>query len=203
MSNVKVYKPQGGDELVIADDGLLTVEDGGAVDVEDGGVVTVEDGGAVTVEDGGVVTVEDGATLTIAAGATLEIEAGATVTVSEPGVTLIPPVITTADNLSLLATYSGATVVVTGVDKTIDLPAAASKGYFTIILAAAGLSAGTGVIVKPGATEKIIGNGLTPAAGVGVKCAGASDRAGDSITLKSDGTDWYITSVVGTWTAVA
>ena len=48
-----VYMKQGGDEMVVASSGLVTVESGGSIDIESGGGVDVQSGGDITVESGG------------------------------------------------------------------------------------------------------------------------------------------------------
>ena len=42
-----VYMKQGGDEMVVASSGLLTVESGGDITVESGGAITIADGAAI------------------------------------------------------------------------------------------------------------------------------------------------------------
>jgi hypothetical protein len=43
----KVYRKQGGDELVVASGGLVTLESGGIINVESGGAITIAAGGLV------------------------------------------------------------------------------------------------------------------------------------------------------------
>ena len=114
------------------------------------------------------------------------------------------PVLTKSADYTLTATDSGALVIVTGVDKVLTLPATVAGLVYTIVLAAAGLSAGTGLSISPNASDKIIGNGFTAADDKDAILAGSGDRAGDAITLVGDGVDgWYITSLTGTWTRQA
>lgn len=120
------------------------------------------------------------------------------------GLANLMPVLTKSADYTLTATDSGALVIVTGVDKVLTLPATVAGLVYTIVLAAAGLSAGTGLSISPNASDKIIGNGFTAADDKDAILAGSDDRAGDAITLVGDGVDgWYITSLTGTWTRQA
>ena len=60
----KVYRKQGGDELVIASGGNITVESGGTLDIE--GVQTIKS--ALTVPSGGTLSVASGGLATVDAG---------------------------------------------------------------------------------------------------------------------------------------
>lgn len=114
------------------------------------------------------------------------------------------PVLTKSADYTLTAADSGALVIVTGVDKVLTLPATVAGLVYTVVLAAAGLSAGTGLSISPNSADKIIGNGFTAADDKDAILAGSGDRAGDAITLVGDGVDgWYITSLTGTWTRQA
>lgn len=115
-----------------------------------------------------------------------------------------PGVLTKSADYTLTTADNGSTVVVTGVDKVITLPATAAGLWYRIVLAAAGLSAGTGLSISPNASDKIMGNGFTSVDNKDAILAGAGDREGDSITLAADGVDgWYIVAVTGTWTREA
>ena len=101
------------------------------------------------------------------------------------------PVLTKSADYTVTAGDSGATIIVTGVDKVMTLPATAAGLRNRFILAAAGLSAG-------------MGNGFTSADAKKAILAGSGDREGDSIMLEGDGVDgWYIVGTVGTWTREA
>ena len=114
------------------------------------------------------------------------------------------PVLTKSADYTVTAGDSGATIIVTGVDKVMTLPATAAGLRYRFVLAAAGLSAGTGLSISPNAADKIMGNGFTSADDKDAILAGSGDREGDSIMLEGDGVDgWYIVSVVGTWTRQA
>ena len=107
-------------------------------------------------------------------------------------------------NFSVLEGDSGKTFLITAADLVVSLPATKKGLTYTFVLAAAGLSAGTGLGVSPVAADKIMGNGFTSADNKDALLAGAGDREGDTITIEGDGVDgWYITSVIGTWTREA
>lgn len=99
------------------------------------------------------------------------------------------------------ASDSGNLLIVTAADLVITLPATV-KGYiFNFSLAAAGLSAGTGLSISPAAVDQFIGNGFTPADNKDAILAGSGDRAGDFLQVTADGSlGYYITGVIGTWT---
>lgn len=107
---------------------------------------------------------------------------------------------------TLTAADSGGLFVVTGVDAVVTLPSVASVTAgggtieYTFVLAAAGLSAGTGLSISPNAADKIMGNGFTSLDDKDAILSGASDREGDLLTIRSDGVDgWRIVEVIGTW----
>lgn len=113
-------------------------------------------------------------------------------------------VVTKSADYTLTTEDSGAVVVVTGVDKVMTLPATALGLKYTFVLAAAGLSAGTGLSISPAAADKIMGNGFTSADNKDAILAGATDREGDVLTIVGDGADgWYITEAIGTWSREA
>jgi len=115
--------------------------------------------------------------------------------------------------LSLTAAYTikdsdnGMTFVIGAGDVVVTLPALTSTKpglTYTFILAAAALAGSTGFKITPAAADSINGNGLTSVASESLLCAVAGDREGDMVTLASDSTtNWYITSINGTWTKVA
>ncbi|MGE0131867.1 MAG: hypothetical protein AB7U82_27605 [Blastocatellales bacterium] len=114
------------------------------------------------------------------------------------------PVLIKNDNATILAADSGAIVIITAADKVMSLPATAPGAWYTFVLAAAGLSVGTGLAISPVAADKIMGNGFTSADNKDALLAGSGDREGDSITIVADGVDgWYIVSHEGAWTREA
>ena len=114
----------------------------------------------------------------------------------------IPPaILTKSADYTVTAEDSNSIIIVTGVDKVMTLPATAEGLKYTFVLAAAGLSVGTGLQISPAAADKIMGNGFTSADDKDAILAGSGDREGDSITIIGDGSlGWYIVGVVGTWT---
>jgi hypothetical protein len=86
-----VYRKQGGDELVIASSGLLTVESGGEIEMETGSSMTFASGSglalasgsslsiatALEVASGGSISLASGSSMTIASGAGISVAAGA------------------------------------------------------------------------------------------------------------------------------
>ncbi len=112
-------------------------------------------------------------------------------------------VLSKSANYSVTSLDAFSIIIVTAADKVMTLPAVSSinKGaMYTFVLAAGGLSSGTGLSLSPNASDKIMGNGFTSADNKDAILDGATDREGDSITIVSDGVDgWYIKSVTGTW----
>lgn len=108
----------------------------------------------------------------------------------------------TSAALTLSPQDAGGVTIVTGTATvSVTLPPAAlcKGGQFTLIGAAATAS-GAGLTLDVAATDSMAGNGFTAAAGKGAVNTQATSRAGDAITVVSDGaTTWYITGVTGTW----
>ena len=110
------------------------------------------------------------------------------------------PVEPKAANYTVPREESGTTYVATAANLVFSLPPTEKGLQFTFVLAASGLSAGTGMSVSPQATDKIMGNGFTSADNKDAINTGATDREGDLITVVGDGVDgWYIVDVVGTF----
>jgi hypothetical protein len=110
------------------------------------------------------------------------------------------PVETKAGAYTVTAADSGKVFVATAADVVFTLPATSAGLTYRFVVAASGLSAGTGLSVSPAAVDKIMGNGFTSADDKDAILSGATDREGDCITIVGDGADgWYITGVVGTW----
>lgn len=109
--------------------------------------------------------------------------------------------ITTAVDRTLTSLEcQNALVLVTGADKTITLPSAASAGAGARVKVVTGLaSVNTGLSLSPAAGDKIIGNGFTSADGKDAINTQATEVVGDHFEVTSNGTDWYATSVKGTW----
>lgn len=107
-------------------------------------------------------------------------------------------------NYTCVPSDSGTTFLVTAADLVMTLPATASGLRYRFVLAAGGLSSGTGLSISPNSADKIMGNGFTSADNKDAILAGSGDREGDMIELVGDGdVGWYIVSVLGTWTREA
>lgn len=120
------------------------------------------------------------------------------------GLMLSSAVVTLSTNTTLDATHANTLLLAGAADLVLTLPATVAGRRYLIALAAAGLSAGTGLSISPNAADRIIGNGFTPADDKDAILAGAGDRAGDLIEITGDGDlGWYITRVIGTWTREA
>lgn len=89
-----VYRKQGGDDLVIASSGTITMESGSTMTIASGAAATLA--GTLTVSSGGAITVASGGTFTVASGATW---------------TPAAEVIQTADTTAVVITASGLTIV--------------------------------------------------------------------------------------------
>lgn len=101
---------------------------------------------------------------------------------------------------TLTRAESGAVIISTAADLVHVLPATAAGLRYTFLITTAALSVGTGLSISPVAADFITGNGLTATDDKDLINSGASDRAGDCVTIVADGVDgWYIESVVGTW----
>lgn len=117
---------------------------------------------------------------------------------------LVENVVTKGADYPVVAADSDKIIIVTAADKIMTLPSTVLGLRFTFVLAATGLSAGTGLQIAPAALDQIIGDGFTPADNKAAILAGASDRAGDMIEVIGDGNlGWYITRVIGTWARAA
>jgi hypothetical protein len=96
------------------------------------------------------------------------------------------------------AGQSGITFVVTAEDITATLPAVAAGLQYRFLLS--DTAGTTGLIIDVPSTVKMKGNGFTSANGKGAQLTSGNSREGDSIEIYCDGTDYWITSVTGTWT---
>lgn len=107
-----------------------------------------------------------------------------------------------AANRTLTRKDSGKLFLVGAVDLVASLPDVTAdanlKGVsYDFFIDAA--SAVTGFSVSPGATDKIRGKGITAADNKDIINTAATDAVGDYISVACDGTDWVITSMLGTW----
>lgn len=97
-------------------------------------------------------------------------------------------------------------------DLVITLPAVSqsNKGCrFFIKVLAAGLSVGTGLSISPAAADTIFGRTAAGVAFAGdadddIINTGATDVAGDSVMIISDGTlGWHVVAIQGVWASEA
>jgi len=75
----KTYRNQGGDEIVIAASGALTVESSGEITVESGGTIDVESGGGIDIESGADIDIESGGVIDVIAGGIIDLKTGAVI----------------------------------------------------------------------------------------------------------------------------
>jgi hypothetical protein len=120
------------------------------------------------------------------------------------------PFATTAANLTLLPSTSRQTITVTATDKTLTLPTVVGNAGYSIRVVYMGASAGgsIGTIITPAtadaATVKTYGSMIaTPAFGKGVVNTAATSVQGNAIELITDGSNWFVLNVTGTWTRQA
>lgn len=108
--------------------------------------------------------------------------------------------ITTTGDLSLTqATHAGLKIrtTVKDLDLTLPLASANTAGIeFTMVVGAAATAA-VGATLKVTSADKV--NGGTP--GKGLINSGSTDAVGDSVTVYSDGADWWTIAQRGTWDA--
>ena len=103
-------------------------------------------------------------------------------------------------NYTVTAEESGTHFVATAANLVFTLPSTAAGLWYKFSVAAAGLSAGTGLSVSPAAADKIMGNGFTSADNKDAINSGATDREGDVLGVIGDGVDgWVVELVIGTW----
>lgn len=91
----KVYRKQGGDEIVVADGGQQTVESGGEIEIESGGKIQIESGGEIDIESGGkfeIAGVGVSVTVTMAAASAAANVCEVTITVVDAAGTVVAAV---------------------------------------------------------------------------------------------------------------
>lgn len=102
--------------------------------------------------------------------------------------------LTPADAGVILVTLTTTAVV------TLPSAARAGKGATYTIVSVAATASGVGTTVDIPTGDTMVGNGFTAASGKGAVNTQATSRAGDAITVVSDGVSaWYITNLSGTW----
>jgi hypothetical protein len=103
----------------------------------------------------------------------------------------------------------GKVIQVTAADVNITLPSVApSAGKRLVVQATAATATLTGgsvgVGVLPASGEQIRGNVITtPANGKGLVNTNTTAKSGDLVEVYSDGTYWWLSRIVGTWTRTA
>lgn len=104
---------------------------------------------------------------------------------------------------TLTAAQSGTIIAANAADLVITMPTPALGLKFTVVSYASTstLEGGTvGTTLAPAGTEEFIGNGFTPAAGKGAINTYTSAKQGDLLEVTClDGSNWWITKVIGTW----
>lgn len=89
----KIYHKQGGDEMVVASGGKITIEDGGAlymetgadIDIVSGGDIDVASGAGVNIQTGAELVIEGGGQLTVQSTGELEVESGGNIQIEGGG----------------------------------------------------------------------------------------------------------------------
>lgn len=183
----KIYKEQGGAKEVVESGGEIELKSGSTLDIQAG--TTVTNAGTETLSGthavSGAASVSSGGSLTF-----------------DSGSKTVHQLQSKATNYTVLASESGATFIGSAADVVFTLPSTAAGLVYRFITGA--VSAGTGLSVSPAAADKIIGScdgvAITAADNKDLINTGATDVAGDSITLIGDGTDgWYIIGSTGVW----
>ncbi len=92
------------------------------------------------------------------------------------------------------------TTFICAVDAVMTLPAitAASKGvWYRFVCGVA--SSGTGLSISPNSADNFYSFGITPSDGKDMINTGTTDVVGDFIEVMSDGTNWLVIAMDGTW----
>ena len=116
-----------------------------------------------------------------------------------------PKVVATAISLALDRTHAGKVVKTTTSNLTVTLPLASTdvgddgrELKYTVVVGVAATTGGGVTLAVTGANKV---NGGT--SGKGLENSGSTDALGDSVTVVSDGADWWTMGKVGTWDAEA
>jgi hypothetical protein len=104
-----------------------------------------------------------------------------------------------AANYTVLPDDFGGILYCTAADIVVTLPLAANHTGKTITVVTGSLSTGTGTSISPNSADNIYGNALSAVDDKDLINTGSTDVVGDSATVISDGTNWLITNVTGTW----
>ena len=115
-------------------------------------------------------------------------------------------VITITADKTLRASENGALVVFNSSSSLIVTLPAAQKGLSYEVFVKTVPGSGVGPLIKVhGSTAKIYskvsatGATISESAGKGVVNTQATSVKGDSVRVTSDGTDWFVTDIAGTW----
>lgn len=101
--------------------------------------------------------------------------------------------------VALKATDSGSLVIfnsATSLIANLPPPQVGLYFYFYVKIAA---GSGVGHLIHSSAASKTFGKGFTEAVGKGAVNTQATGAKGDAFEVSSDGTDWFGTSIAGTW----
>lgn len=110
--------------------------------------------------------------------------------------------VTYTTNTTLTTTDSGKLIIAGGADIILTLPAgSATTGLsYTVAVNSTGAGGSVGVLLDVPTGTAMHGNGFTAASGKGALNTHATARDGDSIMVRSNGTDyWIINAPGGTW----
>ena len=111
-------------------------------------------------------------------------------------------VVVIGGNVTLTEADSGKVYIANAADTVFTLPATVAGLRYTIVANATAVASGSGILFRPVAADKIMGNGLTSADDKDV--INSTDAEGDFMEIVGDGVDgWYIVGVRGTWTREA
>jgi hypothetical protein len=131
-----VYRKQGGDELVVASSGILTVESGGEIEMETGSSMTFASGSGLALASGSsfklgtAMEIASGGSIALASGAALTIASGAYQTV--PVQTLAKAAVATPVTAFGISALEATT---TGPTYTMEAPTAAGQVKFITMYA--------------------------------------------------------------------
>jgi len=119
--------------------------------------------------------------------------------VRDPNVPKGRPLLVITSSTAVTPRDSGAVIICNGADLVVTLPITQEGLWFTIVTAV--VSSGTGTSVSPYSADKIQGLGvISPTDNKDYINSGASDAAGDCLTVVGDGSDgWWVADSRGTW----
>lgn len=193
---VGVYRERGGDRLVAATAGSISI---------DGGSLKVATGTA-----GGSISLKSSATLSVATGGSISVSG--TVTVQAGGVMSLVTgsalrrphrIVTSNVTLATDGSDSGTSFTVNGADVIAYLPAATkvpAGTNYRFSIASGGSQSGSDFLLRPNAADAIWGAVAGATDGEVLTLASGSIAIGDNVEVIQDSTDWYVRDFKGTWT---